>query len=229
MRIRRTIAAVLAALACVLSVAAQSAPVPAREPLTVMSFNIRYGTANDGDNHWNLRREFLFGSGPEEGKVRAALRYEGGHLVEVREGAGEPRQPGMTFEAPGAAASGWEADGSTLWPALRAAVLEPIPNPPDRPVPPLAALPAAAAQAAEDRYLVYLERPLGRGESAAWEEGELADWRALWTSATVPGWGFVIEGDGTRRIVFPWPATRDDELVRLCRSTVERRRSTSRE
>jgi endonuclease/exonuclease/phosphatase family metal-dependent hydrolase len=31
-----------------------------REPLTVMSFNIRYGTAADGDNHWTLRRGFLF-------------------------------------------------------------------------------------------------------------------------------------------------------------------------
>lgn len=25
-------------------------------PLSVMSFNIRYGTANDGDNHWKLRK-----------------------------------------------------------------------------------------------------------------------------------------------------------------------------
>jgi len=25
----------------------------------VMSFNIRYGTANDGENHWNKRKEFL--------------------------------------------------------------------------------------------------------------------------------------------------------------------------
>jgi endonuclease/exonuclease/phosphatase family metal-dependent hydrolase len=25
-----------------------------------MSFNIRYGTANDGDDHWTLRREFLY-------------------------------------------------------------------------------------------------------------------------------------------------------------------------
>lgn len=31
-----------------------------REPLTVMSFNIRYGTANDGENHWTARRELLF-------------------------------------------------------------------------------------------------------------------------------------------------------------------------
>ena len=60
MKIRRTIPAVLAALACALSVAAQSPQTATREPLTVMSFNIRYGTANDGDNHWTLRREFLF-------------------------------------------------------------------------------------------------------------------------------------------------------------------------
>jgi endonuclease/exonuclease/phosphatase family metal-dependent hydrolase len=30
------------------------------EPLTVMSFNIRYGTAKDGENHWTARRELLF-------------------------------------------------------------------------------------------------------------------------------------------------------------------------
>ena len=34
-------------------------PAPAA-PLTVMTFNIRYGTANDGDNHWLKRREQLF-------------------------------------------------------------------------------------------------------------------------------------------------------------------------
>ena len=37
--------------------AAQTTP---REPLTVMSFNIRYGTAKDGENHWTARREMLF-------------------------------------------------------------------------------------------------------------------------------------------------------------------------
>ena len=36
---------------------AQPAP---REPLNVMTFNIRYGTAKDGDNHWSARREMLF-------------------------------------------------------------------------------------------------------------------------------------------------------------------------
>ena len=34
-------------------------PVP-REPLQVMSFNIRYGTAKDGENEWPARREMLF-------------------------------------------------------------------------------------------------------------------------------------------------------------------------
>jgi endonuclease/exonuclease/phosphatase family metal-dependent hydrolase len=57
-KIRRSIGAVLIVLAGALSLAAL-AQTPAREPLNVMSFNIRYGTANDGDNHWNLRREFL--------------------------------------------------------------------------------------------------------------------------------------------------------------------------
>jgi endonuclease/exonuclease/phosphatase family metal-dependent hydrolase len=32
----------------------------AREPLTVMSFNIRYGTANDGPDHWSARKDHLF-------------------------------------------------------------------------------------------------------------------------------------------------------------------------
>jgi hypothetical protein len=174
-----------------------------------------------------FRREFLFGSGVEEGKVKAALRLQDGRLVEVREGSGETRGPGMVFDAQGAAASGWEADGASLWSALRAAVLEPIPFPAERPVPPLAGLPAAAPQAAPDRYLVNLERPLARGESAAWEEGELAEWRALLSSTNVPGWGYVVERDGARRIVLPWPPERDDELVRLCRTTVERRAGRS--
>jgi endonuclease/exonuclease/phosphatase family metal-dependent hydrolase len=31
-----------------------------REPVTVMSFNIRYGTAKDGENEWGRRKEMLF-------------------------------------------------------------------------------------------------------------------------------------------------------------------------
>lgn len=42
--------------------AGQAAVLPAAPaaPLSVMTFNIRYGTAADGDNHWRLRREQLF-------------------------------------------------------------------------------------------------------------------------------------------------------------------------
>jgi endonuclease/exonuclease/phosphatase family metal-dependent hydrolase len=38
-----------------------AAPTGAQEraPLTVMTFNIRYGTANDGENRWALRKDFL--------------------------------------------------------------------------------------------------------------------------------------------------------------------------
>ena len=57
----RHLSGVLAAWAVVAgTLLAQSQQVPALEPVTVMSFNIRYSTANDGDNHWKLRREFLF-------------------------------------------------------------------------------------------------------------------------------------------------------------------------
>ena len=38
---------------------ARAQPAP-RELLHVMSFNIRYGTANDGENHWSARRGMLF-------------------------------------------------------------------------------------------------------------------------------------------------------------------------
>ncbi len=37
-----------------------TAAAQAAEPITVMTFNIRYGTANDGENHWTRRRNFLF-------------------------------------------------------------------------------------------------------------------------------------------------------------------------
>ena len=37
-----------------------AATVQAREPLAVMSFNIRYGTAKDGENDWLARRDMLF-------------------------------------------------------------------------------------------------------------------------------------------------------------------------
>jgi hypothetical protein len=147
--------------------------------------------------------------------------------VEVREGSGEPRGAGFTFDAPSAAASAWEPGGDALGAALRAGLLEPLPVLPDRPVAPLAALPQATPRAAPDRYLVNLEQPQARAAAAEWEEGELAQWRTLWRESPVAGWGHVIDRDGTRRIVFPWPAARDAELLRLCRATVERRAGRS--
>ena len=48
-----------ALLALCLLATAVPAPAQDRAPLAAMSFNIRYGTANDGENRWPLRREFL--------------------------------------------------------------------------------------------------------------------------------------------------------------------------
>jgi endonuclease/exonuclease/phosphatase family metal-dependent hydrolase len=47
--------------ACVLSAALTSvaADPPAAGDVRVMSFNVRYGTAKDGENHWDRRKEFL--------------------------------------------------------------------------------------------------------------------------------------------------------------------------
>lgn len=47
----------------------------AAAPLTVMSFNIRYGTARDGDNAWPLRRGLLFD----------VVRDEAAHVLGVQE------------------------------------------------------------------------------------------------------------------------------------------------
>ena len=55
---RRRAPLLVLALLSAAQVSAQQAAV--REPLSVMSFNIRYGTAKDGDNHWSLRKEMLF-------------------------------------------------------------------------------------------------------------------------------------------------------------------------
>ena len=52
--------AALAVVATLLAGGLAAAQQATSEPLHVMSFNIRYGTAKDGDNHWSLRREQLF-------------------------------------------------------------------------------------------------------------------------------------------------------------------------
>ena len=57
---RMTASAVVAAGALTVRLPVLSQSPASAEPLTVMSFNIRYGTANDGENHWSRRRELLF-------------------------------------------------------------------------------------------------------------------------------------------------------------------------
>lgn len=47
------------AATAVVALAGTVAPVQAQTELRVMSFNIRYGSANDGPNHWDLRKDFL--------------------------------------------------------------------------------------------------------------------------------------------------------------------------
>ena len=58
-RVTRFVSALCVPVLAVLPPAAVAQPKP-REPLTVMSFNIRYGTAKDGDNEWAHRRTMLF-------------------------------------------------------------------------------------------------------------------------------------------------------------------------
>jgi endonuclease/exonuclease/phosphatase family metal-dependent hydrolase len=52
--------ALLVAIACAGLLSA--AEPPAAGDVKVMSFNVRYGTAKDGDNHWDKRKGFLLGT-----------------------------------------------------------------------------------------------------------------------------------------------------------------------
>jgi hypothetical protein len=167
-----------------------------------------------------FKREFLFDGGAR-GRVLAALRDEGGTLVEVREGAGADGGPAFLFDAPRAMAAGWETDGMRLFPALRAGLLETIPEPADRPVPALQALPPSRS-VAEDRYLVDLREP-ARGPGATWEEGELAALRSLVAKRSGDGWGFAVLPGGERALALRCPAAEQGGLESVLRKTLERR------
>lgn len=75
--LRRPRMAVAAALVAALSPAAALAQ---GVPLEVMTFNIRYGTANDGENSWQYRRAFLAeviaGHAPHVIGLQEALRFQ---------------------------------------------------------------------------------------------------------------------------------------------------------
>jgi endonuclease/exonuclease/phosphatase family metal-dependent hydrolase len=45
---------------CVLSLFSASLSAAPDSTLSIMSFNIRYGSASDGPNHWNLRKDLVF-------------------------------------------------------------------------------------------------------------------------------------------------------------------------
>lgn len=170
-----------------------------------------------------FRREFLFAEGPERGLVRAALRKEGEDLVELREGLNEPREAVPVFAAAGAAAAGWEPEAGGFFVALRRGLLEPVPTPAERPVPMLKALPSGTPEAPEDRYATDLGRPrVGSGESP-WEEGDLASWKGLLARVPVASWGYRVDRDGSRRLVFPWPREQDPAFLEACRATLARR------
>ena len=165
-------------------------------------------------------REFVFGSGQDQGRVHAALRVEGGSVVEVREGRGAKTAPAASFDAK-AVAAGWEPEGQGFARALRAGLLEPSTSLADRPVPPLSALPATASEVS-DRYLVRLDRASVQ-PGAAWEEGDLALWREVLARRPSPGWGWLVDASGGRGLVFAWPQKQQAELEQACRATLVRR------
>ncbi len=165
-------------------------------------------------------REFAWGVGGDEGRVHAALRLEAGQMVEVREGRGVRLPPASVFDRE-AAAAGWEPEAEGFASALRSGLLEPLPTLTDRPVPPLAPLPATAGPV-NDRYLVRLDRPAVQA-GGSWEEGDLAAWREIAARRPAPGWGFRVDRAGGRAMVFDWPQSLQAMLERACRDTLVRR------
>jgi endonuclease/exonuclease/phosphatase family metal-dependent hydrolase len=69
-----------ALLGLLATLAASVAACTAGPPLHVMTFNIRYGTASDGENAWSQRRERLFGviaaERPDVLGLQEALRFQ---------------------------------------------------------------------------------------------------------------------------------------------------------
>ncbi|MBI4911166.1 MAG: hypothetical protein HY823_00365 [Acidobacteria bacterium] len=170
-----------------------------------------------------FRREFPFEAGPEGGRIRAALRKEGGGLVEVREGLGGTSTGVGSFEAPAAAACGWEPEGSGFWVAFRRGLLEPVPAPAERPVAGLRPLPDPAQENRGDRYAVDLTRAVAGPGEASHEEGDLGVWKDLLRRTPVAHWGWWVGRDGVRRMVFPWPEAQDKAFLDACQATLSRR------
>jgi endonuclease/exonuclease/phosphatase family metal-dependent hydrolase len=66
---------------------------PRDEPVRVMSFNIRYGTAADGKDHWDLRRDLLLevirAESPDVLCLQEALRTQLDEILQGLPGLGE--------------------------------------------------------------------------------------------------------------------------------------------
>jgi hypothetical protein len=175
-----------------------------------------------------FKRDFFFGSLPEasesKGLVSAALRLEGGRLVEVREGAIDATaKRGAVFEAKDAVASGWIGDASALLLELRRSVTEPVPVPSERPQLAVAPLPAATAASPADRYATNIEVPTSPGGGSISEAAELDAWTALLSSTPIEGFGYLVTRSSARLFALPWPREKDSELFALLEATLRRR------
>jgi hypothetical protein len=187
--------------------------VPALDGLVSMELNL-----DELRGNLYFKREFRFPKGPETGRVHAALRRQGGRLVEVRRGVGETRMPVFRFDPGDAATAGWEPEGGNLWRTLRRALLDPEPNPSPRPQ--VAVRPLPPTTGTLDNYLIDFTKPGGAKASENWEEGDLSVWPKL--LAEVPSYGYYSHKD-QRRLVFPWPAAKDADFVDACRASMARR------
>lgn len=83
---RRTFVAAWAAVLLAVVLPSQARAQTA-SPLRVMSFNIRYGTANDGDDHWDRRKAFLVDvlrqESPDVIGLQEALHPQIAYIVEA--------------------------------------------------------------------------------------------------------------------------------------------------
>lgn len=72
-------------LCCLLAATVAGCTLPG--PVTVMSFNIRYGTAPDGDDAWPLRRENVFDvirtAAPDVAGLQEVLAFQADELLEA--------------------------------------------------------------------------------------------------------------------------------------------------
>jgi hypothetical protein len=175
-----------------------------------------------------FKREFLFGALPEAkdatGILRAAIRLEGGRLIEVREGTAKAASSrGATFEAKDALASGWVPDASELLAELRRGLIEPVPSPATEPRLAVAPLPPSQAARAEDRYAVSIEEPVLSSDASRSEAAEIEAWRALLGAQPVAGFGYLVTPSRARLLAIPWPKEKEADFTALLDATLTRR------